>query len=112
MINFGRLSERSFLGRIARDALRLLPKDATVPVLQGRLRGKKWVVGSGEHGYWLGSYEAVKQKAFVAVASGKQVVYDVGANVGFYSLLAATLVTKGGRVFAFEPLPRNLFFLR
>jgi FkbM family methyltransferase len=39
-------------------------------------------------------------------------VLDVGANVGFYSLLASRLVGDGGRVFAFEPLPRNLFYLR
>lgn len=32
------------------------------------------------------------------------VVFDVGANFGFYSLLAAELVTKG-RVCAFEPVP-------
>ncbi len=39
------------------------------------------------------------------------VFYDVGANVGFYSLLAARLV-EGGKVFAFEPAPRNLKYLR
>lgn len=36
-------------------------------------------------------------------------VFDVGANVGFFSLLAARL---GGRVIAFEPLPRNAAVLR
>jgi len=40
------------------------------------------------------------------------VVYDIGANVGFYTLLASALAGPRGRVVAFEPLPRNLEFLR
>jgi FkbM family methyltransferase len=35
-----------------------------------------------------------------------QVVVDVGANVGYYSLLAANLVGPAGRVFAIEAHPR------
>lgn len=37
-----------------------------------------------------------------AVGAG-QVVYDIGANVGAYSLIAAHRVGAAGRVFAFEP---------
>ena len=33
------------------------------------------------------------------------VVVDVGANVGYFSLLAATRVGRAGRVLAFEPVP-------
>jgi FkbM family methyltransferase len=40
------------------------------------------------------------------------VCWDVGANVGFYTLLLAELVGTGGRVFAFEPVPRNVELLR
>lgn len=36
---------------------------------------------------------------------------DVGANVGFYSLLASGIVGRDGRVFAIEPDERNLRFL-
>ena len=39
------------------------------------------------------------------------VFYDVGANVGFYSLLASFLVDPG-MVFAFEPLPINIRYLQ
>lgn len=35
-------------------------------------------------------------------------VLDVGANQGFYTLLASTLVGRQGRVLAFEPSPREL----
>jgi FkbM family methyltransferase len=40
------------------------------------------------------------------------VCYDVGANVGFYTLLFSHLVGTGGRVLAFEPFPRNVSLLR
>jgi FkbM family methyltransferase len=37
--------------------------------------------------------------------------YDVGAHIGFYSLLAARLVGEEGRVVAFEPDPINVTVL-
>lgn len=40
------------------------------------------------------------------------VVVDVGANVGFFSLLAACLVGPSGRVVAVEPCPATLAYLR
>lgn len=40
------------------------------------------------------------------------VVIDVGANIGYFSLLAATLVGSDGRVHAFEPDPVNCGLLR
>ena len=36
------------------------------------------------------------------------VFYDVGANVGVFAFLAATIVGEGGAVFAFEPEPNNV----
>ncbi len=92
--------------------LRLLPKGATVAVLQGPLRGARWTIGALNHGCWLGSFEIARQRAFVRLARAGDCVYDIGANVGFYSLLAARLVGPTGRVIAIEPLPRNLEDLR
>ena len=76
--------------------------------MQGPLRGKKWTVGSGSHGCWLGSYEYHKQRALQHELEIGDVVYDIGANVGFYSLLASVLVGESGHVFSFEPFPDNL----
>ncbi len=75
------------------------------------LKGEKWIVGSGTHGCWLGSYEYEKQRNFAESITCGSVVYDVGAHVGFYTLLAAELVGPLGRVFSFEPLPRNIRYL-
>lgn len=111
-MNFSKINNQSFLGRVLRLPLRLIPKRMVLPILQGRLRGKKWVVGAGEHGYWLGSYELAKRKAFEHIIKPGSVVYDIGANVGYFSLLASVLVGSRGHVVAFEPLPRNLCYLR
>jgi FkbM family methyltransferase len=83
-----------------------------VPILQGPLRGKKWIVGSANHGCWLGSYEHDKQRQFQKAIRTEDVVYDVGANAGFYSLLASVLIGGKGHVYAFEPLPGNARDLR
>jgi FkbM family methyltransferase len=40
------------------------------------------------------------------------VVFDLGGNVGYYNLIPAVRAGPRGRVFVFEPLPRNLDFLR
>jgi FkbM family methyltransferase len=111
-MNFSKITNKSFFGRLLRFPLRLIPKKWILPILQGRLRGKRWVVGAGEHGYWLGSYEMRKRQAFEAEIKKGAVVYDIGANVGFYSLLASELVGAEGHVYAFEPLPRNVAFLK
>ena len=38
-------------------------------------------------------------------------VFDVGANIGYYTLLAARAVGPSGRVYAFEPEPHNFELL-
>lgn len=111
-VNFSSIRTDSVLGRILRAPLRLLPPDTVLPVLQGRLRGKRWIVGAGNHGCWLGSYEEKKQALFTQHVNAGLTVVDVGANAGFYTLLAAILSGPRGHVVAIEPLARNVRYLR
>lgn len=39
-------------------------------------------------------------------------VYNIGANLGYYTLLASECVGVGGKVFAFEPAPENFELLK
>lgn len=111
-MNFSGISDRTLVGRLLRAPLALLPTGMRMPVLQGPLRGKTWIVGAHTHGCWLGSYELDKQRLFARSVKAGAVIYDVGANAGFYSMLGSVLTGPTGRVIAFEPSPRNLAFLR
>ena len=59
-----------------------------------------------------GNYEMTVQLCLQETLSPGDVVFDVGANEGFFTLLAGRLVEPGGFVVAFEPSPRNLRRLR
>jgi len=62
--------------------------------------------------YWLGTYEPDLQSALRVLVPAGAVAYDVGANIGYVSLLLAKAVGGAGRVFAFEALPANVAQLR
>jgi FkbM family methyltransferase len=115
VINFSAVPPQSLTGRLVRYPFKLIPPDLALPVLQGPLRGQKWIVGSHLHGCWLGSYEWKMQRRIVREVRPGSVFFDVGANVGFYSLLGSLRVgalrAEAGRVYAFEPLPANISFL-
>lgn len=111
-MNFSALPRGTLTGRIARWPLSLIPGQTVLPVLQGPVRGARWIVGSSTHGCWLGSYEQEKVRIVRASLRAGVVFFDVGAQAGYYSILAARYTMPGGRVYAFEPLPRNLAFLR
>lgn len=100
------------LGKMFKFPLSFIPKLICMPILQGRARGMKWLVNSFNHGCWLGTYERKTRVAFEKAVKKEDVVYDIGANVGFYTLLASVLVGPNGKVYAFEPLPENIKYLR
>ena len=82
-----------------------------MPILRGQLRGAKWIIESQRHACWLGIYETEFQDVVAREVKPGAVFYDVGANVGFYTLLASALVGPG-KVFAFEPVPTNVYYLK
>ena len=106
------ISEHTWLGKILRLPLRLIPPRMIVRVLRGRLRGMKWIAASGLHSYWLGTYESHHTTLFEKTIKEGKIVFDIGAHVGFYTLLASLLVGPRGLVYAFEPLPGNLIYLK
>jgi FkbM family methyltransferase len=104
------LAKRVFV-KVASYPLTWLAPDQVVRILSGPLRGSRWIVGSARHAYWLGSYEREKQRQIANELRPGDVFYDLGANVGVYTLLAARLLIAG-KVYAFEPLPKNIEYLR
>lgn len=112
MCNDPRAMLSRVLGRILRLPLRAMSRTAVVRVLTGELRGARWIVGAATHGCWIGTYERDVQRIFATHIRPGDVVYDIGANAGFFTLLASRLAGGAGKVYSFEPLPRNLAYLR
>ncbi len=81
---------------------------AEITVAAGGLAGKKMMLDmQTEKDYWLGTYEMDLQQAIQDWVQSGMVAYDVGANIGYVSLLLAKRVGENGQVFSFEPLPSN-----
>jgi len=59
-----------------------------------------------------GAMEPGLTKYFRTLIKPGNVVVDVGANVGFYTLLAAQLLQGKGRIYSFEPAPRTYKLLK
>ncbi len=59
-----------------------------------------------------GSYEPEVTAALRTVLGPGATLVDIGANIGWFSLLGATLVGPTGKVIAIEPNPRNVALLR
>jgi FkbM family methyltransferase len=68
--------------------------------------------GGANPGYALGTSEPRVQEFFATALRPGMVFWDVGANVGFFTVLAARLVGPDGHVVAIEPMPENLRALR
>ncbi|AOX02603.1 methyltransferase [Moorena producens PAL-8-15-08-1] len=106
------ISRKSLFGQVLRLPLRLIPPEMTMPIWLGKLAGKKWIVGAGRNGCWLGTYEYDNQRVLEKTLKLGNTVFDIGAHAGFFTLLTSVLVGDQGKVFAFEPLPQNLGYLR
>jgi FkbM family methyltransferase len=65
-----------------------------------------------EKDYWLGTYEPELQQVVNSLATNGQVIYDIGANIGFVTLMLARKTGTKGHVYAFEALPENVNRLR
>jgi len=58
-----------------------------------------------------GTYEPPVTELFKKEIKRGDVVLDIGAHIGYYTLILAKLVGENGRVYAFEPDPTNFNLL-
>ena len=102
-------------GRLSKVVFRFLSAEEAechpLPSVTVHVRPDKWI----ERLMWAGAYERELVDLFKRVLKPGTTVLDLGANIGYFSVLAAGLVGKSGQVHAFEPaqtcftqLTRNL----
>jgi FkbM family methyltransferase len=79
-----------------------------VTIGSGHAQGLKWRrFHRYVNGYWIGQYELEMQNALVRQLKPGARFFDVGANAGFFSLIAAHTVGPTGSCVSFDPDPAN-----
>ncbi len=109
----GFLGRIPLLGRGLRCLAAKYSEESVVTIHTGLASGMKW---RRHHryvnGYWIGHYELPIQNALKQHLRPGQTFFDVGANAGFFTMIAARLVGPSGRCFAFDPAPENVASIR
>ena len=59
-----------------------------------------------------GEYEPVETKLILELVKPGAAILDIGANIGYYSLLFAKLIGPSVQVYAFEPDPYSYDLLQ
>ncbi|MBY0309597.1 FkbM family methyltransferase [Patescibacteria group bacterium] len=109
---FRLLKASSLLPTLVRITSRLsgLNRSQVVTVTGGDLQGyalKLNPTGPWQHEMISGMYDKELFELIKQYSLSGTVVYDIGAHIGYHTLLFATLVGKQGHVYAFEPNPAN-----
>lgn len=79
----------------------------THTIRDGKAAGLKLVSRGADPNFARGTYEPPMQEAIASNLQTGDVFFDIGANIGFFSLIAARYAGSDGRVYAFEPVPDN-----
>ena len=101
------------VGRALRWYAARYPDGSVVTIRTGLAAGYRWRrYRRYVNGYWIGQYELDIQHALQRELRPGDTFFDVGANAGFFSLVAARLVGPRGRCVAFDPAPENVASVR
>ena len=93
-----------FLGRIINKVGQGLAGEGIIQ--RGAGKGLYFDARGCNPGYLAGTTEPLEQEMLLRYALPGGVVYDLGANAGYYAVIAARAVGADGQVFAFEPTPK------
>lgn len=103
-----RLAGRSALAQRAAEMLLGDLNAREVRIARGAGAGLLFHAAGSMPTYALGTAEPLVQRAFAAALRPGMVVYDLGCNVGFFTVIAARAVGPSGRVVAFDALESNI----
>jgi FkbM family methyltransferase len=81
-------------------------------IASGPARRLRFDAGPDTARFEKGDYEYAVQQTLASLARPGDVCYDIGANLGFFSILLGRLVGPTGVVHAFEPVPANAAIIK
>ena len=81
-------------------------------IQRGPGKGLKIDAYGRKAGYLLGTSDYIEQRLIASILNPEDVLYEIGANIGFFVLIGARCVEPNGFVYAFEPHPKSVNQLR
>lgn len=75
------------------------------------MKGMRWIATSGSK-FVMGRYEPEKTQAIIENVKDGDVVYDIGAHVGYFTILMSRIVGDKDHIYSFEPRPITHHFLK
>jgi FkbM family methyltransferase len=102
-------TDRALTGLLRPIVNRLMPAGLMKVKVRSGAGAGLWLIidARNEKFFWTGTHECSVQQALCEILKPGMVFWDVGANIGFLSLIASRCVGAAGRVHAFEPLHAN-----
>lgn len=85
-----------------RGVRRLAGLSDTVSATRGGIRWELDLAEGIDLGIYLGAYQSLSRRVRETALRPGMIAFDIGANIGAFTLPLATLLGEGGRVFAFE----------
>lgn len=98
--------------RLSNFLLRTAGSQKEVVVNGRRMFVDLWDSAVSTHLFVSKTWEPEETRLVSSLLREGDVFVDVGANVGYFTLVASDAVGKSGKVFAFEPEPKNFSLLR
>src|SRR5262245_30683680 len=80
----------------------------TTPIRRGGAQDMLWIRRRRYiNSFWTGDFEPAFQAVVVSMLKPGMTFYDVGANAGFYSLVACKQIGATGKCISVDPDPQN-----
>jgi len=85
-------------------------RSESIQIMAGPLKGKHLPKSEALQNLSMlfGKYEPQVVSVLLSISDPIKVAYDIGAHIGFITLVLTESVGLNGRVFAFEPAPENI----
>jgi len=111
-----KFSERLYTGICIRiyNFFKKIPlfENSSVFITSGFLKNYRWSLFTSDATYLSGIFDTDTLFEFKKHIKPGYTVFDLGANEGYYSLIASKLVGDKGKVISFEPMPENIGLLK